>query len=155
MYMKDNGTRRHPLLPAGAADLEEPAAGLRARALASGYLLVLPRRREGLSAVLLRQRPGEVQLSRPGFLGGCDFRETIWAVVAASGRRVQAVWDGSQFIWRRSAADVRGLVPVTFALAVVWAPRHPGGRAVAASRGGGQSSTGGTRACHGKDQHAG
>jgi hypothetical protein len=91
---------------------------------------------------------------RTGFLGGRDFRETIWAVVAASDRRVQAVWAGSQFIWRRSVADVRA------------GSRHlrPSGRAGAAASGGpgcggkprgGQSSTGGTRACHGKDQHAG
>jgi hypothetical protein len=50
----------------------------------------------------------------PGFLGGRDFRGTVWAVVAASDLRVQTARDGSQFIWR-SAADVRGLVPVTFA----------------------------------------
>jgi hypothetical protein len=85
-----------------------------------------------------RQERALPTLNRPGFLRGRDFRETIWAVVAASGRQVKAVWDGSQFIWRRSVADVRGLVPVTFALAVVLAPRHPG-PAVAAIRSGGQS----------------
>jgi hypothetical protein len=37
MYMKNNGTQRHLLLPAGTADLGEPAAGLHARALDAGY----------------------------------------------------------------------------------------------------------------------
>jgi hypothetical protein len=72
-------------------------------------------------------------------------------VVAASGRRVGIIGDGSLFTGRRPAPDVRGLA---FPSPSPW---RSGGRCCirGPGRGGGQSSAGGTHACHGKDQRAG